>query len=110
MTVNKELQLESCPCYDCSIIEGESELLTSRNIGVTQWYLGYCKFILYQHAYVLHKQYSAPLHWWHDARPHSGPALYMDGPVLNHLYRGSTVTIKTPSRMQHQITYIIFAQ
>ena len=33
----------------------------------------------------------------------------MDGSALNHLYRGSTVTIKTPSRMQLQITYIIFA-
>ena len=47
-TVNKELQLEPHPCCDCSTIEGESELSTSRNIGVIQWYLGYCKFILYQ--------------------------------------------------------------
>ena len=39
------MQLESCPCYDCSTIEGESELSTNRNIGVIQWYLGYCKFI-----------------------------------------------------------------
>ena len=53
MTVNKELQLESCPCYDCSTIEGEPEFSTSRNIGVIQWYLGYCKFILYQHTYLL---------------------------------------------------------
>ena len=30
MTVNKELQLELHPCYDCSTIEGESELSTSR--------------------------------------------------------------------------------
>ena len=28
--VNKELQLELRPCYDCSTIEGESELSTSR--------------------------------------------------------------------------------
>ena len=51
MTVNKELQLELHPCYDCSNIEGESELSTSRNIepytGVIQWYLGYFKFISY---------------------------------------------------------------
>ena len=30
MTVNKELQLELCPCYDCSTIEGESELSSSK--------------------------------------------------------------------------------
>ena len=30
MTVNKELQVELCPCYDCSTIEGESELSSSR--------------------------------------------------------------------------------
>ena len=52
-TVNKELQLESHPC-DCSTIEGESELSTSRNKGVIQWYLGYCnKSILYQPTYLL---------------------------------------------------------
>ena len=28
--VNKELRLELCPCCDCSTIEGESELSTSR--------------------------------------------------------------------------------
>ena len=31
MTINKELQLELHPCYDCSTIEGESELSMSRN-------------------------------------------------------------------------------
>ena len=34
MTVNKVLQPEPCPCYDCFTIEGESELSTSRNIGI----------------------------------------------------------------------------
>ena len=53
MTVNKESQLEPCPCYDCSTIEGESAFSTSRNIRVIQWYLGYHKFILYQHTFLL---------------------------------------------------------
>ena len=43
-------------------------------------------------------------------RPRSGQALYMDRSALNHPYRDSTVTIRTASRMQLQITYIIFAQ
>ena len=110
MTVNKIEQLESHPCCDCSTIEGESELSTNRNIGLVQWYLGYCKFILYPPIHLLQTNHTAPLHWCHDARPCSGPALYMDRPALNHQYRGSTVTIKTPSRMQLQIAYIIFAQ
>ena len=49
----------------------------------------------------------APLHWCHDMRPHSGPALYTDGSVFSHPYRGYTVTVRTPSRMQHQTPYII---
>ena len=49
--VNKELQLESCPCYDCSTIEGESELSASRehgtHTGAIQGYLVYCRYLSY---------------------------------------------------------------
>ena len=31
--------------------------------------------------------HSAPLHWCHDAIPHSGTVLYMEGPVLNQPYK-----------------------
>ena len=51
MTVSKELQLEPCPCYDCSTIEGESELSRNGSIGS----LGINQH-LYQHIYLL------PLH------------------------------------------------
>ena len=59
---------------------------------------------------IMSTNHSAPLHWCCDMRPHSGPVLYTEGQVLNHPYRGSTVTPKTPSMMQLQTAYIIFAQ
>ena len=31
--------------------------------------------------------HTAPLHWCHDPKPHSGLVLYMEGPALNHPYR-----------------------
>ena len=79
------------PCCNCCTTEGESELSTSRNIGLAQAHI----LLLYTAAMM------------QDLT--SGPVLYMDGPALNQ-YGGSTVTIKTPSKMKLQTAHIIFAQ
>ena len=58
-------------CYDCSTIEGESELST-----IITHYTGALPKNLY--ISVLYSPFFVPLHWCHDVRPCSGTALHTE--------------------------------
>ena len=94
MIINKGITTGVMSCHNCSTIEGESELSISRNVEQYQHHI----LPLYAGAMTQDltvDQYST----------------WMDQCSTTHIgARGPTVTIKTPSRMQFQIAYIIFAQ
>ena len=71
-------------------------------------------FILYEYTY-LHpllgnNHSSAPLHWCHDARPHSGTVIYTEGPALNHPYWKHHSDNQNTTKMQSQTAYLIIVQ
>ena len=67
----KRYNYSQCLCYDCSTIEGESELYTA--VVPFKWHK-----TLVPLTKVSEPKHIAPLHWCHDVRPCSGTTLDME--------------------------------